>query len=228
MQESCLTLKEFDIEEYKVFLDSKIQKISTRKNSISKIEVIDYCCQFDIPANKFFSSTKSSQVSEKLRTIFGSSLKNKPASVSINKFLLFEFGFIHCNMCKTILSKDNFFKHSGYWNGYKHYCINCQSENRDLEDNRKYIKNNRAKYAHHLAVYRAKKLKATPKWLTSDHLIEIENIYLKCKNKSKEEGIDYEVDHIVPLQGENVSGLHVPWNLQIISKTENRKKGNTF
>lgn len=228
MQESLSPPKELDIEEYKLFLDSKIQKISNRRNSISKAEVISYCCQFDIPANKFFTNTKPTLVSEKLRTIFGSSLKSKPVSVPINTFLLFEFGFIHCNMCKNILHKNEFFKHSGYWNGYKHYCINCQSENRNLEDNRRYIKNNRAKYTHHLAVYRAKKLKATPKWLTSAHLLEIENIYLNCKNKSEKEGIDYEVDHIVPLQGKNVSGLHVPWNLQIIPKKDNRKKSNTF
>ena len=228
MPENHSNPKDFDFEEYKTFLNSKIQKISTKNNSIPKEEIIDYCCQFMIPATKFFSNTKSSQVSEKLRTIFGTSLKNKPVSVSINKFLLFEFGFICCNMCNKILHKDNFFKHSGYWNGYKHYCVNCQKENRDLEHNRKYLKNNRAKYSHHLALYRAKKIKATPKWLTSEQLLEIENTYSKCKNKSLKENIEYEVDHIIPLQGKNVSGLHVPWNLQIITQAENRKKGNTF
>jgi len=67
--------------------------------------------------------------------------------------------------------------------------------------------------------------KATPFWANRK---EIKEIYKKCISITRETGIRHEVDHIVPLKGENVSGLHVHWNLQIIKANENRSKSNKF
>ena len=65
---------------------------------------------------------------------------------------------------------------------------------------------------------------AYPEWARKDKSIvrEIQKIYADCKALGK----DYHVDHIVPLRGKDVSGLHLPWNLQIIPKEDNLSKGN--
>ena len=75
---------------------------------------------------------------------------------------------------------------------------------------------------------RASKLQRTPSWLTKEDLAEIEDIYRMAKRRSEVEGIQYHVDHIIPLQGKNISGLHVPSNLQILRATENLSKGNRY
>lgn len=59
---------------------------------------------------------------------------------------------------------------------------------------------------------------ATPKWVNIHELLEI---YQHCPK-------GMEVDHMVPLRGINVSGLHVPWNLQYLTKKDNREKSNKF
>jgi len=70
------------------------------------------------------------------------------------------------------------------------------------------------------------RLQATPPWLTADHLAEIQEWYTIAQEIQWLSEEPLEVDHIIPLQGTNVCGLHVPWNLQILPKSENIKKGN--
>jgi hypothetical protein len=76
------------------------------------------------------------------------------------------------------------------------------------------------------AMYRARKLQATPNWLTEEQLEEIKDFYTICKMFQIYTGLTYHVDHMIPLRGEDVCGLHVPWNLQIIEASENLQKSN--
>jgi hypothetical protein len=63
-----------------------------------------------------------------------------------------------------------------------------------------------------------------PKWLTTEHKRQIKEFYLLAKRLTLETGILHEVDHIYPLCGDTCSGLHVPWNLRVITEHENRVK----
>lgn len=67
-----------------------------------------------------------------------------------------------------------------------------------------------------------------PKWLTEDDRKAINAIYLEAKRLSRATGTEHHVDHIIPLRGKTVSGLHVPANLQILTATENLRKSRKF
>ena len=90
---------------------------------------------------------------------------------------------------------------------------------------RVWIMNNPHKGALYNSNYRTAKLKATPHWA---HKSKIEHFYRLARVLTKVKGSPQEVDHIVPLQGENICGLHAHYNLQVIPKSDNRSKGNKF
>lgn len=87
---------------------------------------------------------------------------------------------------------------------------------------KRHYEQNKALYLAKFLKRRAAKMRALPVWAD---LEKINQIYEEARVKS-ESGIKYEVDHIVPLQSELVCGLHVHYNLRVITKEENRKKRN--
>ena len=91
---------------------------------------------------------------------------------------------------------------------------------------KEYIKKNRAYLTAKEAKRRGAKLQATPKWLTEQDLEKIKTEYKLCAWASSVMKEQYHVDHIVPLKGKLVCGLHVPWNLQVIPAKVNASKGN--
>ena len=93
------------------------------------------------------------------------------------------------------------------------------------EYNAQYRRDHPDEFRAYRAKRRAAKLKRTVKW-ANDKLIRYE--YGMAQLLTKLWGVDYEVDHIIPLQGKLVSGLHCEANLRVIPGILNRKKSNHF
>lgn len=156
----------------------------------------------------------------------------------------------HCNQEKDL---SEFYKAKTCKDGHQGHCKECHSKMNSQkyyekhEENRarlsKYYSDNHEKekaarrehYQKNKSTYlfnyykREDRLKeATPNWLTTEMLSEIKEIYARRQEVSNVTGIEHHVDHVVPIQGIDVFGLHVPWNLQILTAEENLRKSNKY
>ena len=135
--------------------------------------------------------------------------------------LLLRLGHRQCQNCKEVVVIEEFYSNSTY-------CVDCTKarnnswyENNVIEKaayNAQYQLDNRKVLNAYGAKKKADKIRAIPKWANLD---KIKEIYATCP-----EG--YHVDHIVPLKGTNVCGLHVETNLQHLPARDNIRKGNKY
>lgn len=98
-----------------------------------------------------------------------------------------------------------------------------ESPEKQIEWSRSWRSTNPAKSNATRARRRSVKIKATPSWANMNDILYF---YEKAALATEANGILHHVDHIVPLQGKSVCGLHVAWNLQILTAKENISKGN--
>lgn len=121
-----------------------------------------------------------------------------------------------------------------HYEKHKEIILAKQAEHRILNKEhyckyfKKYKKENAGKVRYWGACREAAKINRTPKWLTSVDKERIQNEYKLASLLTKITGESWHVDHIIPLQGKLVSGLHVPGNLKAIRGSENVSKNNKW
>ena len=99
---------------------------------------------------------------------------------------------------------------------------------RNPEYLKEHYKANKERYVAARARRRAAQESATPTWLTAIDKAMIQEMYDASEARYIQTGIKHHVDHIVPINGKGVAGMHVPWNLQVITAHENLSKGWRF
>ena len=108
----------------------------------------------------------------------------------------------------------------------------ARAQARPVEEKRAYktsYKKNNPELYKALTSFRRRRFRdATPVWLTHRQKSEIRELYKIAVTTSTLTGEPYVVDHIYPINGETVCGLHVPWNLRILTQVDNLRKSNTL
>ena len=136
---------------------------------------------------------------------------------------------VFCNVtCKKQAEHKRRIADEGKREGNKLRAKEWRERNKEqARDNvNKWHKENPEKSSSYKAKYRYSRMKATPSWLTEEQLESMTKLHEYCRELEKLIPEKYHVDHIIPLQGKNVCGLNVPWNLQILEAKANIRKGN--
>jgi hypothetical protein len=130
-----------------------------------------------------------------------------------------------CADCAKDQNRKHFATHREKHNqrSRDYYTANLAKERRRIAA---WIKENPALVNLYSAARRARYKACTPQWLTPSQRQQMLDAYAFARAWTLATGVKHDVDHIIPLRGKQVSGLHVPWNLRIIPAHENRKKSN--
>jgi len=156
-----------------------------------------------------------------------------------------------CSSCNEYLSTDLFYTSKNTKDGLRGKCKSCtnsdnnqwyrdnsesvkartnkyKSDRRELarKKGREYYVRNKDRYLVNAYKRDERTRRATPPWLSKEHKAEMQTFYWLARDLRAVSGEVYHVDHIVPIQGENVCGLNVPWNLQLLPSDLNISKSN--
>lgn len=144
-----------------------------------------------------------------------------------------------CKVCEAARKlqwcRTNIDKHSD--NQHQYYarktgkdpdkCVRCgpeEAKRRRKKSVKRYYENNPQVFLESGARRRGRKGKATPPWLTLIQRAQMREMYDIAKALDMQTGEKHHVDHVFPLYHKQFCGLHVPWNLRVVTKRENLKK----
>lgn len=141
-----------------------------------------------------------------------------------------------CSQCGLNLPVSSFHKNSSSKDGLRSNCKSCKNtKDKSYRENNAervrssqslYYNNNRELFFYHNAKRRARSREATPSWLSCEQKAQMQRTYKLSALMKEITGLDYHVDHIIPLKGKDVCGLNVPWNLRVIQAKDNLSKSN--
>ena len=163
---------------------------------------------------------------------------------------------LKCTKCNITKNESEFHKWSSHKRGYRYHCKECRKgegakykrahyhKNKETYKDRhnKWIEDNREQYNEYMRDWRKDNLEyGTPKQAADSAYYrrakrqaslynfqkeKILEVYRLCSKLKKELNLNLQVDHIYPITNDKMSGLHVWWNLQIITAKENQSKSN--
>jgi hypothetical protein len=182
------------------------------------------------------ASAKAEAVVERLKNPIGAALITHTSLLAIK--------MKECSRCLTKKPISEFYSRklkSGNISTRSHckqcenqQCKNYHEDNRDIrlkyrkEYNKIYYAENSIGFKVRAKLRKENIKKCTPKWLSDAFHAEIQGVYHYAGIMHQITGVSHHVDHVVPVNGMMVSGLHVPWNLKAIPAVENIAKSNHF
>lgn len=177
--------------------------------------------------SEVFPEMSRPTITTMLNNCFPSKIKEYPL-LNWYVYLLGTINLRRCTKCNNILDKSNFYIAANKNSGLRDKCIACDNAANKIhrELNKEHYKaakhqhylNNKSLYVSKDAKRRAVKVNALTAWANIE---EINLIYKYCP-------VGYHVDHLIPLQGLLVCGLHCEHNLQYLPASDNLAKGNKF
>lgn len=200
------------------------------KRTKSKDGLCHKCKQCATEYTKQYIEKNKQKVSDRQKKYYALTLeKQKKYAVEYyikNKEQALEKSFFYYRQNRDkILEKRNKNKelYNKRSNDYYH-----QNKDKCAEARKKWAQKNRFRLTAKQNYRYTSQKKRTPLWLTEEDLQKISDMYERAAQLSALTGIKHHVDHIIPLQGKTVSGLHVPQNLQVLDYIENIRKKNKY